>query len=237
VTLSNVVIASSRILARDLEERTGRRVHHLPHGVDFQFFRDRVAASASPEDLERIPRPRIGYVARLDERIDHEALIAIALARPGWSVVLVGGVGFQSNEGHSRFEALTSLPNVYALGQKPRDEIPAYTAALDVCLLCYRNDNWGRYVQPIKAYEYLACGRPVVSSPIDAVRDFGSLIAVAEDLAGWVPAIEAALRDRSEESFERRIDFARRNTWDVRAAELVQLLERELSGQAVPGTR
>ena len=236
VSRTDLVFASSRILAEDIEARTGHAVRYLPHGVDFAEFRARAESDPLPTDLAAIPGPRIGYVARLDERIDDAALRAIAVARPDWSIVIIGGDGFQSREGRERFAKLTALPNVHALGQKPRETIPAYTAGLDVCLLCYRTDNWGRWVQPIKAYEYLACGRPVVSAPIDAARDFGDLVTLVDDPGGWVAAIEAALVADGPDARARRIDYARANTWDRRVADLVAQIEAELSaaGRATP---
>ena len=237
VARSDLVFASSRILASDIEERTGHAVRYLPHGVDFAEFRARAERDALPADLAALPSPRIGYVARLDERIDDAALRAIASARPGWSIVIIGGDGFQSREGRERFASLTALSNVHALGQKPRETIPAYTAGLDVCLLCYRTDNWGRWVQPIKAYEYLACGRPVVSAPIDAARDFGELVDLVSDPSGWVGAIEAALAADGPDARARRIAYARENTWDQRVAHLVAQIEAELTAAPARATR
>lgn len=231
VQRADLVLASSRILAKDLEQRTGHPARQIPHAVDFEFFRERVRRDPVPADLAGLPRPRVGFVARLDERIDDGVLREIALARPGWSVVIVGAVGFQSPEGRERFRALTTLPNVHALGARPRETIPAYTAGLDVCLLCYRSDNWGRWVQPIKAYEYLACGKPVVSAPIDAASDFGDLIRVVAGPDQWVTAIEALLSADNADAVARRVEFARRNTWDLRVGELVSLMEERLAGQ------
>ncbi len=229
VARSNLVFASSRILASDIQERTGHPVRYLPHGVDFAYFRERAERDPVPADLAALPRPRIGYVARLDERIDEEALREIATQRPDWSLVIIGGEAFQSQDGRARFQSLCALPNVHALGQKPRAAIPAYTAGLDVCLLCYRTDNWGRWVQPLKAYEYLACGRPVVSAPIDAALDFGDLVSVVSERKGWIAAIDAALAADGPELRARRIEFARANNWDQRVADLAAQIEAGLT--------
>lgn len=230
VRRADLVIASSRILAADLKERFGVPAVQLPHGVDFAWF-DARAREPEPADLASIPRPRIGYIARLDERTDTDTLAGIAQARPDWSIVVIGDRAFQSPEHAAAFDALARLPNVHALGGRPRESIPAYTRGLDVCLLSYRTDNWGRFVQPIKAYEYLACGRPVVSTRIDAVADFDGLVRVADDVAGWVAEIEAGLAESGEAWIERRRAFARANTWDQRVRELVELFEARLGGR------
>lgn len=230
VRRADLVIASSRILATDLKERFGVPAVQLPHGVDFDWF-DARARAPEPADLAAIPRPRIGYIARLDERTDTDTLAGIARERPDWSIVVIGDRAFQSPQHAAAFEALARLPNVHAIGGRPREAIPAYTRGLDVCLLSYRTDNWGRFVQPIKAYEYLACGRPVVSTRIDAVADFDGLVRVADDLPGWVAEIEAGLAESSDEWVERRRAFARANTWERRVRELVDLFETRLASR------
>ena len=234
---ADLLIASSRVMAADLERLVGRPVRHLPHGVDFEFFHERANRESTPEDLARLPRPRIGLVARLGENMDDRALAEIATQRPAWSVVLIGPDGYRSAEGRERFRKLVALPNVHALGSRPREDVPAYVAGLDVTLLCYRMDTWGGWVQPIKAYEYLACGRPIVSSAIDAAADFGDLVRVVESAGGWVPAIEAALGGDTVEEMARRLSFARRNTWDDRVLELVQIIEEALGQEHVPDHR
>jgi glycosyltransferase involved in cell wall biosynthesis len=229
VSRARLAIASSRVLAADIEERCGRPVHHVPHAVDVDFFAPASPAEPEAQELTEIARPRIGYVARMDERTDDRALRRIAEARPDWSLVIVGGESFSSEEDAARYRALTELPNVHALGPRPREDVPAILSALDVCLLAYRTDNWGRWVQPIKAYEYLACGRPVVSAAIDAARDFGDLVRVVDGAEGWVPAIEAVLSEETEASAARRVAWARANTWDRRVEQLVALIEERLA--------
>jgi hypothetical protein len=98
--------------------------------------------------------------------------------------------------------------------------------------MCYRTDNWGRWVQPLKAYEYLACGKPVVSAPIDAASDFGDLVRVVPEGGSWIGAIEEALLADGPEEVARRIEFARRNTWDMRAGEVALLIEERLTAMS-----
>lgn len=229
VRKAELVIASSRSLAADLAERFSVDSVQLPHGVDFEWFDALAANSPEPADLAAIRGPRIGYIARLDERFDTESLEAIARARPDWSLVVIGDAAFQHAESRARFEAFARLPNVHALGGRPRESIPAYTKGLDVCLLSYKTENWGRFVQPIKAYEYLAIGKPIVSTRIEAVLDFGGLVRVADSPQGWIEQIEAALAERGPEWQERRRDYARANTWDRRVEELVALFESRLA--------
>lgn len=229
---ADLLIASSGVMASDLESLAGKPVTHLPHGVDFEFFHERAKSDPIPDDVARLPSPRVGFIGRLNEGLDDSALTEIATQRPDWSVVLVGPETYGSSEERARFLELISRPNVHALGPRPRDAVPAYMAALDVGLLCYRMGNWVMWGQPIKAYEYLACGRPIVSSPIHAVSEFGDLVRVARAPGGWVAAIEDALRSNSAEEAARRESFARNNTWDARVSELVSLIEEGLAAGA-----
>jgi glycosyltransferase involved in cell wall biosynthesis len=220
---SDLAIASSSLLAEDLRRNAACEVVHLPHAVDFERF-GASGVGVAPE-LEGIPRPRIGYVARMDERLDTDVIEHLARSRPDWSLVLIGPLGFSSATALDELRQLAGLPNVHLLGCRPADAIPALLHALDVTLLCYRLDNWGRYVQPIKAYEYLACGKPVVSSDIQASREMGNLVRVATDAESWVREVGEALATDSEEKRRARIDYARSNTWDQRAEQLIELLE------------
>ncbi len=228
---ADVVFAASTALASDLSARGGRNVHFVPHAVDARAF---ATSSPAPLDLDAIPRPRIGYVARMDERIDVATLEAVASQRPDWSVVIIGPEAFQTPSGWESWRRLSAHANVHRLGGKPQSSIPAYLAGLDAGLLCYRRDNWGRWVQPIKAYEYLAAGISVLSSDIEAASGFGDLVRVCRSEADWVQGIEAALREDGPEARERRLAFARDNSWEDRAASIVRILGSTLAHRAPP---
>jgi glycosyltransferase involved in cell wall biosynthesis len=225
---ADLLIASSRALAADFSEATGRPVAHLPHGVDLRHFEDRTRSHAVPDELAKIPKPRLGFVGKLNEAVDEILLSQIAMLRPDWSLVLIGPECHTSRDRRLAFQRLLSLPNVYGLGMKSRDAVPQYMAALDVGLLSYAVHNWTGWGQPIKAYEYLACGRPIVSAPIAAAEDFGDLVRVAKTPEEWVSAIIECLRAESPELARRRGDFARANTWERRVKELTHIIQDAL---------
>lgn len=215
----------SLIAARGLDGKA----HWLPNGVDFEAF-DRYTRSGSrePTDVAAIPRPRIGYVGRINQKVDFGLLQQIARERPDWSIVLAGPVLLAGRPEEAEWRRLTALPNVYALGRKDRSELPAYMTALDVGLMCYRVRDWVVHIYPLKLHEYFACGIPVVSSDLMAVREFESLLRIATAPDDWVRAIEDGLEEGRSRAAE-RIAVARANSWDARAATIERAIEHALA--------
>ena len=165
-------------------------IHPFPSAVDQAHFAQARGRMAEPDDLKRIPGPRLGFFGVIDERIDLELIRAVATARPDWSLVLVGPVvKIDPAE-------LPRLPNIHYLGARDYDRLPAYLAGWDVALMPFAINEATRFISPTKTPEYLAGGRPVVSTPItDVVRHYGDLdaVAIAGDAAGFVAACARAL--------------------------------------------
>jgi glycosyltransferase involved in cell wall biosynthesis len=223
-------IAASAKLGDYLRELGARKVHVLRHGVDTELFHP---GRTAPSALTQIPGPRIGVVARLNEVLDVATLLEVALQRPKWSLVLVGGEFFTDTGKKSLFDQLCRLPNVHSVGPQPRETIPHWLAGMDVGLACYDLATWGPYNQPIKLYEYLACGLPVVASDILAARELGPLVERCSNPAQWISAIERSLSNRTPDSERRRVEFARDNSWESRVTELEELLRDLVSQERV----
>jgi glycosyltransferase involved in cell wall biosynthesis len=218
---ADLCVAPSTELANYLRNLGAKRVLELPHAVDVNLFRP--DAPIAPE-LASIPRPILGLVARLNEVLDTALLSHIATARPDWSIVLVGAAAFDSGTKKAAFDALCQQPNVFHVGQRSRSEIPSWLCGFDVGLMCYVQDAWGPYVQPIKMYEYLACGLPIVSTNIVAARQLSQFIRCCETQDDWIPQLERALTERSAAFSAPRIAFAEANSWEHRVATLDQAL-------------
>jgi glycosyltransferase involved in cell wall biosynthesis len=163
--------------------------HFIPMGVDFQKFATPVP---EPEDLRNIPHPRIGYVGHLKNVLDWPLLLELSDLHPEWSFIFVG-----PRRPHPEIdEVLRQMdlrPNVHFLGGKPTEILGAYPQHFDVCLMPYRLDDYTKYVYPLKMHEYLASGRPVVSSGIRSVEDFRHVVSIASGREEWSNAIERAL--------------------------------------------
>jgi UDP-galactopyranose mutase len=188
-----------------------------------------------PADQAALPRPRLGYFGVIDERIDLDLLAGIAQARPDWQIVMLGPVVKIDPA------TLPRRPNLHYLGMKAYDELPAYLAGWDVALMPFARNESTRFISPTKTPEYLAGGRPVVSTSIrDVVRPYGDhgLVEIADDPAAFVAAVERSLLLTQEtprrEAWLRRVDEhlaggSWSRTWQEMAALLDQAVRRRLN--------
>lgn len=188
-----------------------RNIHPFPSSVDLAHFARAREPVADPDDQTLLPHPRLGFFGVIDERMDLELLTALADARPDWSLVMLGPViKIDPSD-------LPRRPNIYFLGGKPYDALPDYLAGWDVALMPFAINESTRFISPTKTPEYLAGGRPVVSTAIaDVVRQYGDVRAVmvahsttefieacseALDLVaegdGWLSQADEALRELS----------------------------------------
>jgi UDP-galactopyranose mutase len=186
-------------------------VHPFPSAVDVGHFQTARRATGDPADQAKLRRPRIGYYGVIDERLDLPLIEAIARRRPDWSIVLVGPVVKIDPAD------IPDLPNVHALGPKPYAELPAYLGGWDVAIMPFARNEATEYISPTKTPEYLAGGRPVVSTSIaDVVRPYGELglARIADEPDDFIAAIEAALGEDRASRIAAADSFLARMSWD-----------------------
>jgi len=165
-------------------------VHCFPSSVDRAHFCKARARLFDPADQEDLPRPRLGFYGVIDERFDTELLAKVAEMRRDWSFVMVGPVVKISEDD------LPKRPNIHYLGSKTYDQLPSYLSGWDVALMPFAMNESTQFISPTKTPEYLAGGKPVVSTPIkDVVRHYGQLegVKIASTPEEFVAACEAAL--------------------------------------------
>ena len=165
-------------------------VHCFPSSVDRTHFCKARARLFDPADQEDLPRPRLGFYGVIDERFDTELLDQVAAMRPDWSFVMVGPVVKISED------ELPRRPNIHYLGSKTYDQLPSYLSGWDVALMPFAMNESTQFISPTKTPEYLAGGKPVVSTPIrDVVRHYGQLegVKIASTAQEFVEECEAAL--------------------------------------------
>ncbi|MDE2486289.1 MAG: UDP-galactopyranose mutase [Alphaproteobacteria bacterium] len=165
-------------------------IHPFPSSVDRAHFAKARVLRGEPADQAALPWPRLGFYGVVDERMDLDLLAALADARPEWSIVILGPVVKIAPE------ALPKRPNLHYLGGKDYEELPRYLAGWDVALMPFAINESTRFISPTKTPEYLAGGRPVVSTPIvDVARHYGELEAVkiAATPEAFVEACDEAL--------------------------------------------
>jgi UDP-galactopyranose mutase len=204
-------------------------VHEFPSAVDADHFGGARAGTEEPPDQRALPAPRVGWFGVLDERMDVGLLGEIADLRPEWSFVLLGPTVKIDPA------TLPRRPNVHNLGPRRYAELPAYLAGWDVAMMPFAINDATRFISPTKTLEYLAAGRPVVSTPVpDVVSTFAGtdLVRIADSPAAFVSAIEEALaEDRS--AFERAARaFVATRTWDRTWARMWSLVEEAAERRA-----
>lgn len=200
-----------------LEERDQcARAMFIDHGVDF----DRFAAAgldrgSEPEDVRSIPRPRIGFIGGIDAHtFDPPLFVEIARRMPDAQFVVVGACSLP--------EGWCPHPNVHLLGQRPYESVAAYMAACDVLIMPWNSSPWIRACNPVKMKEYLAVGRPVVSTPFDELAHYRGFITEAQGAEAFVAAIRAALENPGDAA-QRRLRVER-ETWKAKGDSALETL-------------
>ena len=171
------------------KRRQHRNVHAFPSSVDVSHFRSG-AGCTDPDDQAEISHPRAGFFGVIDERFDQALLHEVAALRPEMQFVLIGPVAKVDPAG------LPQALNIHYLGPKSYNELPRYLAHWDVAMLPFARNNSTRFISPTKTPEYLAAGKPVVSTPIhDVVAGYGDegLVAIAEEAESFAGALDRAL--------------------------------------------
>lgn len=213
--LADLTVVSSRQLFARLRDRA-RAIAYVPHGVDLQVFAPAPVAAA-PQELERLPRPIAGFVGRLANWIDLDLVEQCARSLPSWSFVLVGPT-------NRPLDRLTALPNVRWLGAKPYAEIPRYLAHFDVCLAPFASSALVESINPLKVHEYLAAGRPVVSTPLPELEPLRDVVRIAA-AGDFAQALEEEVRLDAPERAERRRTAVADRSWTAVTDTILELFD------------
>jgi glycosyltransferase involved in cell wall biosynthesis len=223
--MADLVFTGGRSL---YEAKRGRHpdVYCFPSSVDARHFAE---AKAEHPLLNGLPRPRLGYCGVIDERLDIALIDALSQARPDWQIVMVGPVVKIDPAG------LPRRANIHWLGQQSYDDLPGLISGWDVCLLPFALNEATRYISPTKTLEYMACGRPSVSTPIkDVVEPYGHLVSIAGTADDFIAACAAILQRTPQQQSDHALALAEivaRTSWDATAQAMGELIaQADLSG-------
>jgi UDP-galactopyranose mutase len=204
-------------------------VHLFPSSVDRKHFEKARKPLPEPDDQAEIAHPRLGFYGVLDERFDTELLGKVAEMRPDWQFVMVGPVVKISRED------LPQRPNIHYLGSKKYEQLPSYLAGWDVAMLPFARNEATRFISPTKTPEYLAAGKPVVSTSIrDVVRPYGQqgLVRIADEVPAFVRACMAAMAEDPSKRITQADAFLRHTSWDGTWTRIRLLLDEVLRGES-----
>jgi Glycosyltransferase len=227
---ADVVFTGGQSLYEAKKDRHSN-IHAFPSSIDAKHFNQARTITDEPADQKNIPHPRIGFCGVIDERMDIELLGRMADLRPEWQFVMIGPVVKISEED------LPRRANIHYLGGKNYKELPAYIAGWDVAMMPFALNESTRYISPTKTPEYLAAGKPVVSTPIrDVVRPYGEigLVYIAATAEEFVAACEKAMREDASVRLQKTDEFLSHNSWDKTFERMKKLIDECVEKNSKP---
>jgi glycosyltransferase involved in cell wall biosynthesis len=218
---ADLTIVTTEPLAR-LAERVTPVWRLSPNACDVEFFaRAHDARTQVHETLRDCRRPIFGFIGAVAYWVDCDLLAQLALARPDATVAVVGPVRVGIRQ-------YRHIPNLLFLGEQRYQELPELLRGFDVCLNPYKTDDVARGASPLKLYEYLATGKPIVSTPMPEAERFAEVVAVADTAASFIAACNSACEETPAQATSRcrrQMQIAATQTWDIRFAEIDRWLE------------
>lgn len=197
-------------------------VHIFGCGVEFDHFNKAADPQTTiPPDIDFMTRPILGWFGVVDERVDYALVGEAARLRPDWSFAMVGPV-VKVDPNH-----LPHSPNLFWMGSRDYQVLPSYCRAVDICMMPFAMNAATQFINPTKGLEYMATGRPIISTPVrDVIRQWSHLVDVVRTADEFVAAAERLLREPDPQRIEKALDLARRSSWE-QTVDTMQSLIRE----------
>lgn len=201
------------------EERTQcRKAAYVDHGVDYELFASAKDDPLIPSEMQGLRHPIAGFVGGIDAHtFDLSLILDVIRLLPEWTFVFVGHASIDCSE-------LMKCENVLLTGKRGYEEVPHYGKCFDVCLMPWNQNRWIEACNPIKLKEYLALGKPIVTTPFPELASYGGLVHIATTGTEFAEGIRASLRENSGALEDLRRERVQRHTWAARCRELLGLL-------------
>jgi len=213
----DVAFFTSKKLYNDKKHLT-RNPNYSPHSVDYAHFsRAQTDDLRVPEDISHLRSPIIGFVGLVEKWMDLDLINYLATKRMEWNFVFIGRIATDISS--------IDLPNVRFLGFREYRIVPSYLANFDVCIIPFKNNQLTNFINPIKLKEYLATGKPVVSTYMPELEDNKKLIGIANDYDDFLWQIEYALNNNTPDSRHERIKSVFVDTWEERVNTVWEKIE------------
>jgi glycosyltransferase involved in cell wall biosynthesis len=220
-TRADAILASAPELVARMQTLNSN-VQYAPNVADTKLFASALAPGPIDPAVAALPQPRIVFIgAILAAKIDLELVAALARSRPAWSFAFVGPIG--PGDPHTDVSALRELANVHLLGHRRYERLPDVLRGADAAIVPYLLDGEMRSVFPMKIYEYLAAGRPVISTPLDTLADVPDVLK-AVDAEGFAAQIQQALDTDTPAARQGRSQRAQAHSWESRLDQIADVL-------------
>lgn len=221
---ADVVFAGGAKLA-EAKSRFHDNVHFFGCGVDAEHFgRARDESMPMAQELEGLNRPLLGYIGVIDERLDYALIAHLAESMPEASIAMVGPVVKVDPA------ELPRLDNIHWFGQRRYEELPGFVRGFDVCLMPFALNKATEFINPTKTLEYMATGKPIVSTPVpDVVRNFTPIVAVADGTGAYVDSVRSALAKPDPDLRQLGIERTNRSSWENITNSMSSLMEEAIA--------
>ncbi len=217
------VVFADRCTLTDAKSRVHDNVHHFGSGVDAQHFsRARDPLTQLPTSLATLRSPVLGYLGVIDERLDYALIAHLAEHLPEADIAMVGPV--VNVDPHE----LPRRSNIHYFGPQDFQALPSFLKGFDVCLMPYAMNAATEHISPTRTLEYMASGKPIVSTPVAVVSAFTPIVRVADTVHAYLTAVRDALREPNRYEAE-GIDRARSASWESIAGEMTILMEEAIA--------
>lgn len=224
ISSTDFVIYVSNVL-RHRKKDLAQKHYVIPSGYNEELFSYQKYNTDVPEDLKELRRPIIGSVGTSLDRLDLRLILYLALKNPSYSFVFLG---FIWGERDDTFHELAGLKNVYFMGYRTPYDVPRYVSRFDACIIPYKMSMFNTSASPIKAFEYLALGKPVVSTPFPSLAEFDHVILFTEEEKEFDYLLKEALKNDDEDARLKRVEAVRAFTIESRVRRFLSILEEYL---------
>ena len=211
IVKSDLVIVTARGLYENKKD-LNKNMHIIPNGVDFAHFSKAQDRDLEvPTDIAQLRKPILGFIGGISDWVDLDLIYYLAKSNPEWSIAMIGPVDLRAKK---KVEELKDAHNIFFLGRRSLDVLPNYLKGFDVCLNPFRINELTANVSPLKVFEYLATGKPIVSVDMPEVRPFSGVVNIAHSKEEFLSLIKKVLSGGSEDTKEKRLEIAREHSWD-----------------------
>ena len=223
---SDLNLATSTHLRKLLENRGGAIVDFLPNAADIKLFNKAFSENLEkPLEIRELKGKIVGYTGNICQRLDYDLIKYICENNPSINFVMVGPKNFYS---HTDID-LDNIENLHFTGKKDIRELPSYLASFDALLLPFKCNELTKSIYPLKINEYLASGKPVISTNFsEDIMGFSEIIAVQDNIENFNNALNSEIENDSPEMRRQRNAFAMNNSWEQRVELIYELLEEKM---------